>query len=221
MVVTSVSGPGQRFIRAALHSLCWERMLTSSPDYTALTNAQFLLAESALVLLEGTSWSDLRRAAREGHLFGSGKANSQVTVLGALKARFQDVPEEILPELAHGVLEARQILMLALGTRQKPLVRAFISDVLLYKWQRLDVQVTDGDARTFLTHQADQHPEIAGWSPVTLDKTRRNLTRFLLDAGLLKERRKGEFETVPQHLSSRLKALVQLLDPPSSPCWRP
>ncbi|WP_221091408.1 DUF1819 family protein [Deinococcus aquaedulcis] len=195
-------------------------MLTSPPGHTALTNAQFLLTESALVaqsLLDGLTWADLRRSAREGHLFGPGKANSQLTVLGALKTRLQDIPDEVLPELAHGTLEARQILMLALVTRQKPLVRAFISDVLLYKWQRLEVQVTDADARTFLTHQADQHPEMAQWSPATMQKTRGNLTRFLLDAGLLKERRKGEFETVPQHLSARLKAMVQQLDPPLFP----
>lgn len=195
-------------------------MLTSPTGRTALTNVQFLLTESALVaqaLLDGLTWADLRQAAREGRLFGPGKASSQLTVLGALKLRFQDLPEGALPELAHGPLETRQILLLALVTRRKPLLRAFIADVLLYKWQRLDVQVTDADARSFLTHQADQHPEMAAWSTATLQKTRGNLTRFLLDAGLLKARRAGEFETVPQHLPARLNVLVQQIDPPLFP----
>lgn len=192
-------------------------MPLSPPGFTALTNAQFLLTESAQVaqaLLDGRSWAELRGAAREGHLFGPGKASSQLTVLSALKARFQGLDDADLLLLAQGTLEDRQVLVMALVTRQKPLVRAFIADVLVYKWQRLDRHVTDADARAFLTHQADQHPDVAAWSPATLQKTRGNLTRFLVDAGVLKERSKGHFETVPQHLSARAVAAAGRTDPP-------
>lgn len=186
------------------------------PPYTALTNAQFLLAESSLVaqaLIEGTGWSDLRLAAQEGRLFGPGKASSQLTVLTTLRGRFQDIPGEVLPELAAGTLETRRLLMLGLITRQKPLLRDFVEQVLLHQWRRLDPRVTDADARAFLTHQAEQRPEVAAWSPATVQKTRGNLTRFLVDAGLLKERGQGEFEILPQYLSPQVRAAVRDLDP--------
>lgn len=188
----------------------------TSPTYTALTNVQFLLAETSLVsqaLLDGATWPDLRRQAQEGRLFGPGKASSQLTVLTALKGRLDGVPREVWRELAQGTLEARRALVLALVTRQKPLLRDFVADVLLHKWQRLDVQVTDADARAFLAHQAEQHSDIAAWSPATVQKTRGNLTRFLVDAGVLKERRKGDFEILPQFLSPQVGAAVRDLDP--------
>ncbi len=186
------------------------------PGPTALTNVQFLLAESTQVaqaLLDGATWEDLRLAAREGRLFGPGKASSQLTVLTALRGRFGDLPGELLPDLAQGTLEARRTLVLALVTRRKPLLRDFLADVLLHKWRRLDRQVTDADARAFLTHQAEQHREVATWSPATAQKTRGNLTRFLVDAGVLRERRKGEFEILPQYLAPQVRAAVQRLDP--------
>ena len=130
-----------------------------------MTNAQFLLAESALVaqaLLDGTPWPELRRAAQESRLFGPGKASSQLTLLRAVQGRLTDTPREVWTELAHGTLETSRLLMLAMITRQKPLLRAFVADVLVYKWQRLDPQVTDADARAFLAQQAEQHPDLAG-----------------------------------------------------------
>ncbi|WP_194165357.1 BrxA family protein [Deinococcus terrestris] len=191
-------------------------MPMTRPTYTALTNTQFLLAESSQVaqaLLEGADWALLRRAAQEGRLFGRGRASSQLTVLTALRGRFHEVPREVLPELAAGTLEARRLLVLGMITRRKPLLRDFIGQVLLHQWQRLAPRVTDADARAFLTHQAEQHPEVATWSPATQQKTRGNLTRFLVDAGLLKESRQGEFEILPQYLSPQVRAAVHDLDP--------
>ncbi len=105
------------------------------------------------------------------------------------------------------------MLVLAMITAQKPLLRAFIADVLVYKWQRLDKQLTDADGRAFLAQQAEQHPEIAAWSPATVQKTRGNLTRFSVDAGLLKERGQGEFDILPQYLPLHVKVMLQDLDP--------
>lgn len=191
-------------------------MTTTPPTYSSMTNAQFLLAESALVaqaLLDGTPWSDLRLAAQESRLFGPGKASSQLTLLRAVQGRLSETPREVWTELAHGTLETRRLLMLAMITRQKPLLRAFVAEVVLYQWQRLDPRVTDADARAFLSHQAEQHPNLAAWSPATTQKTRGNLTRFLVDAGLLKESGQGAFEILPQFLSPRIKAAVRELDP--------
>jgi hypothetical protein len=191
-------------------------MMTSPVGHKALTNVQFLLPELTLLaeaLLDGQSWADLRQAAQEGRLFGPGTANSQLTVLTALKARLQGLPDGLLSELAHGSLETRRTLNLALVTRHRPLLRDFIAQVLLAHWQRLELQVTDADARSFLSHMAEQHPEVAAWSPATLQKTRGNLTRYLQDAGLLKETRRGEYELSPQYLPPSLRQVVEQLDP--------
>lgn len=185
-------------------------------DHAALTNAPLLLSETAQVaqaLLDGDTWTDLRVQAREGRLFGPVRPASQQTMLGALQARVRDVPADLLPDLASGTLDTRRILTLALATRHRPLLRAFLADVVLFKWQRLDTRVTDADARTFLTHQADQHASVAAWSAATTQKTRSSLTRFLVEAGVLNERGKGVYETAPQHLPAALRGAVQRLDP--------
>lgn len=199
----------------AHHGCCAGRRPVTAPRRSALSNVQFLLAETALVaqaLQAGEGWAQLRAAAGEGRLFGPSKASSQLTVLTALKARLNGIPASRLGELTQGTLDARRLLVLALVTRSKPLLRDFIAEVLLHQWRRLDPLVTDADARAFLVHQAEQHPDVAAWSAATMHKTRGNLTRFLLDAGLLQARRSGEFVILPQYLSPALRAAVHDLD---------
>lgn len=184
--------------------------------YTALTNVQFLLAETTITAQEiaaGRDWPELRRAAQEGRLFSPGKASSQLTVLGAVKSRLRAVKPPELALLAGGSLEQRQTLVLALVSCQKQVLLDFLAEVVVPKWQALERQVTDADARTFLTDKAEQEADVRSWTPATLQKTRGNLTRFLQDAGVLQETGKGTYTIVPQYLSAATKDAVNQLCP--------
>lgn len=184
--------------------------------YAALTNVQFLLAESVQVaqaLGEGRTWSELRADAREGRLFGPGRANSQLTIVTALRARFDGLSGEQLGLLATGSLEQRQAVMLALIVRQKRLLGDFLAEVLVPQWQAFARTVNDADVRAFLGRKAEQEPEVAAWSAATVQKTRGNITRFLLDAGLLRPVTAGEYAIVPQYLAPAVRAAVEAIDP--------
>lgn len=184
--------------------------------YAALTNVQFLMPETTLTALElqgGETWASLRQAAREARLYGPGKANSQLTILTAVKARVAGLEPELVKLLASGSLEERQLLNLALVTRQKQVLLDFLAEVVVPAWQRLHRHVTDADARAFLTHKAEQEADVAAWTPATMQKTRGNLTRFLQDAGVLKEVRKGEYEMVAQYLTPTIKEAVSQVSP--------
>lgn len=186
------------------------------PRYTALTNVQFLLTETTLTAQEreaAQSWEQLRQAAREARLYGPGKANSQLTIFSAVKRRLSAARPQHVTLLATGSLEQRQLVNLALVTAQKRLLLDFISEVLVAKWSRLEREVSDADARTFLGHKADQVPEIEAWTPQTLQKTRGNLTRFLQDAGLLRGRGRGVYDIMPQYLTPETAAAVGEIDP--------
>ena len=188
--------------------------------YTALTNVQFLLTETTLTAQEreaGQSWEQLRQAAREARLYGQGKASSQLTIFSAVKRRLSAAQPEHVTLLATGSLEQRQLVNLALVTAQKRLLLDFISEVLVAKWSRLEREVTDVDARNFLDHKADQEPEVEAWRPETVQKTRGNLTRFLQDAGLLRERGRGTYDIVPQYLTPATAAAVREINPYLSP----
>lgn len=194
--------------------LCWTPLMNLR--YTALTNVQFLLAETTFTAQElaaGRGWPHLRQAAQEGHLYGPGTASSQLTVLTAIKGRLAGVSDTHLNLLATGTLEQRQILNLALVTRRKQLLLDFLAEVLMPRWKALDRQVTDADARTFLTHKAEQEADVAAWTPATVQKTRGNLTRFLQDAGVLKETGQGSYAMVPQYLTPATKDAVLALSP--------
>lgn len=184
--------------------------------YSAMTNVQFLLAETALTAQElqnGATWAQLRQAAQEARLYGPNKAASQTTILTAIKARLAVAGPQHLPLLASGSLEQRQVLNLALLTRQKQVLLDFLAEVIVPTWQRLERRVSDADARAFLMHKAEQEAEVAAWTPATMQKTRGNLTRFLLDAGVLKELGKGQYEMVAQYLTPITKEAVQDIDP--------
>lgn len=186
------------------------------PRYTTLTNAQFLLAETTLTiqaLESGTTWAELLQAAQESRLYGPGKANSQRTVLNAIKSRMKGVPLGDLNLLASGSLEDRQLLNLALIARQKPLVMDFLVEVVVPKWQRLERQLTDADARAYLLQKAVEEPELSTWTSKTQTNTRANLTRFLLDGGLLKQVKKGQFELAAPFQSAALKPVLARVNP--------
>ena len=55
------------------------------------------------------------------------------------------------------------------------------------------------------------------WRPETVQKTRGNLTRFLQDAGLLRERGRGTYDIVPQYLTPATAAAVREINPYLSP----
>lgn len=184
--------------------------------YTTLTNAQFLLAETTLTaqaLESGTTWAELRQAASEARLYGPGKANGQKTILNAIKNRAKGVTPEDFALMAKGGLEDRQLLNLALIARQKPLLLDFLVEVVVPKWESLDRQLSDADARAFLLHKAEQEPELATWTAKTQQNTRANLTRFLLDAGLLKKVKKGQYELVAQFQSAAIKPVLTRVSP--------
>lgn len=184
--------------------------------YTALTNAQFLLAETTLTaqaLEAGTTWAELRQAAQQSRLYGPGKANSQQTILNAIKSRMKGIGSDEIHLLAGGRLEDRQLLNLALVTRQKPILLDFLSEVLVMKWQRLERLVTEADSRAFLLHKAEQEPDVAAWTDATLQKTRGNLTRFLEDAGVVKEVKKGQYEILAQFQSATIKSVLLQVSP--------
>lgn len=184
--------------------------------YAALTNAQFLLAETVLTAQElaaGTEWEALRRAAQESRLYGSGKASSQLTVLQAIRRRLSGTTPEQLALLATGSLEQRQVLNLALVAAQKQVLLDFVAEVVVPKWRGLERQVTDADVRAFMVHKAEQEREVAAWTPATVQKTRGNLTRFLLDAGILRTGKKGQYDIVPQYLTAQASAAVAQASP--------
>lgn len=201
------------FVSALLPLLCWYALMS---HYTALTNVQFLLTETTLTAQEreaGQSWEQLRQAAREARLYGPGKANSQLTIFSAVKRRLSAARPEHVTLLATGSLEQRQLVNLALVTAQKRLLLEFIGEVLVAKWNRLEREVTDADARNFLGHKAEQVPEVNAWTPETVQKTRGNLTRFLQDAGLLRERTRGTYDILPQYLTPATAAAVGEIHP--------
>jgi len=184
--------------------------------YQALTNLPFLLSESALLaerLLQGESWPVLRTEAREGRLFGTGSAASQITFLRGLQVRLEGQTPEVLTLLSGGTLEVRQQVNLALILQQRPLLQDFIAEVLVPKLRAFDDQVTEADVRSFLGRKAEQEPDVAAWSPATLQKTRSTLTRFLLDAGLLREGARGGYVTVPQYLAPEARAALSVSAP--------
>jgi hypothetical protein len=184
--------------------------LTGQP-YKALTNVHFLLQEGALLaerLLAGDRWPDLRTEAREGRLFGSNRPASQLTILTPLKSRLEDQTPEVWRLLSQGTLEARQVLTLALNLQQHRLLREFIAQELVPRMRIFEKRLTDADVRRFLSHLADQAPEVAAWSAATVQKTRGSITRFLQDAGLLQETGRGQYELLPIHLAPSVRSLL-------------
>ena len=183
----------------------------NAQPYSALTNAHFLLTETALVaerLVQGAAWTDLRAEAREGRLFGHTRPASQTTIFTALKGRLNGQPAEILAVLQGGSLEARRLLNLALTVQQRRVLRDFMADVLVSQVRAFDRRVTDADVRRFLGHLADQEPEVAAWSEETTQKTRSNLTRLLQDAGVLQASGRGQYVVLPQYLATPVRTLL-------------
>ena len=188
----------------------------NAQPYSALTNAHFLLTETALVaerLVQGAAWTDLRAEAREGRLFGHTRPASQTTILTALKGRLDGQPVEVLNILQGGSLEARRLLNLALTVQQRRVLRDFMADVLVSQVRAFDRRVTDADVRRFLGHLADQEPEVAAWSEETTQKTRSNLTRLLQDAGVLQASGRGQFVVLPQYLATPVRTLLDAYFP--------
>jgi hypothetical protein len=184
--------------------------LTEQP-FTALSNVQFLLQEGALVaerLLAGDGWPDLRTEAREGRLFGGNRPASQLTILTALNGRLENQSADVWRLLSEGTLEARQVLTLALNLRQRRLLREFIAEELVPRTRIFEKRLTDADVRRFLSHLAEQEPEVAAWSAATVQKTRGNITRFLQDAGLLQGTGRGQYEVLPLHLAPSVRSLL-------------
>ncbi len=185
----------------------------TAPSYSALSNVQFLLNETALIaerLLQTETWSGLRTEAREGRLFGHTRPASQTTILTALKGRLEGRPIEVLSVLQDGSLEARRLLNLALTVQQRRVLRDFMADVLVSQVRAFDRRVTDADVRRFLGHLADQEPEVAAWSEETTQKTRSNLTRLLQDAGVLQASGRGQYVVLPQYLATPVRTLLDV-----------
>lgn len=184
-------------------------MLT--PRYRALTNAPFLLAETTQVLnalQAGETWADLRLQASEGRLFGMTKASTQLTHLRAIKNRLSYLTQAAHQQLVQGSLAQRQLLNLALVAQDREIMMDFLAEEIVRRWSALERRISDSDVRAFLTHKAEQSPEVAAWSVATVRKTQSTMIRFLEDAGILKETGKGRYDILPQYLSPETKGLL-------------
>lgn len=179
--------------------------------YQALTNASFLLAETGEVieaLQAGATWSDLHQQAAEGRLFGTAKASAQLTSLRAIQSRLSQLPDELHSQLAQGPLSQRQLLNLALVALDRQVLMDFLAEEVVSRWMALKRSIADADVRAFLTHKAEQEPDVAAWSNATLQKTRSTITNFLQEAGVLKETGKGQYDILPQYLTPEMRILL-------------
>lgn len=179
--------------------------------YIAYTNRGFLLHETtttAELRLHGASVKDVRRRAAEDDLFQLSSRASRKTVAWAVLKRLENADLSLLALLAEGGLETKRLTTFYLILLEHPLLRDFMTEVVIDAVRRFARVVTTADVNAFINRKTEQVPAVSAWSEATLAKARSTLIALCDRAGLLKEDERAlliEPQLVPQALRDELE----------------
>ena len=174
--------------------------------YAAFTNHAFLLDETvavAALLKEDFAPDEVKRLILEQDLFSLRANASRRTLASAILTRLKGVPEVFLDNLS-GDRTLQMYTTFYLILLRHRLLREFIEEVLLEHVQRLVRNVTETEITAFFERKRQLEPVVAKWSEATLNKSRVNLIKILVEATVL-AKTSGGFDIVPNLIPEKLK----------------
>lgn len=181
-------------------------------EYAAFTNFTFLLKETiqiARCFLENKSIQGITDLIIHENFLDRRSIDSRKTIARVLLYRLSDAPSELLEFLdsSHPNLPKYTNLYLILAKHR--LLREFIEGVLVHQLQHMLKTLSPSDIHVFF-EQKRLEPPLSQWSEQTFEKSRNNILRICLEAGLLRKS-SNTFEIVSSRVPQALKEYLVII----------
>lgn len=106
--------------------------------------------------------------------------------------RINVLPNELQDILASESKEESKLINLLAIIRVDKLFREFMYEVIKDKYEKNYFFFERKDINLFFTQKIEQNEKISGWSIQSINKLKQQYTRFLLEAGVLRDAKSGE-----------------------------
>lgn len=165
-------------------------------QYSAnLTGAWFMFREIKKVMglkKEGLSDQDIKDKVLNENILQIKTINGRNKAITHTFRRINVLPNELQDILASDSIEESKLINLLAITKVDKLFREFMYEVIKDKYEKNYFFFERKDINLFFTQKIEQNEKISGWSIQSINKLKQQYTRFLLEAGVLRDAKSGE-----------------------------
>ena len=165
-------------------------------QYSAnLTGAWFMFREIKKVMglkQEGLSDQEIKDKVLNENILQIKTINGRNKAITHTFRRINVLPNELQDILASESKEESKLINLLAIIRVDKLFREFMYEVIKDKYEKNYFFFERKDINLFFTQKIEQNEKISGWSIQSINKLKQQYTRFLLEAGVLRDAKSGE-----------------------------
>ena len=164
-----------------------------------LTGASFLFFEFKKVVSlkqQGLQESEIRDKVRAENLFDYKVKSSIKRSLPSVLRRVDVLDETLRKMVLDKPLESGKTINLYAIMKTDRLFFEFMNEVIRDKFEHNDYLFERKDVNGFISSKAEQDATVAGWTEKTVNRLKQAYGKVLLDAGILKDRNKGELSRI-------------------------
>lgn len=169
-------------------------------EYSAnLTGAWFMFREIRTVanlLLEGLSPQEIKDKILNDNILQIKTINGRNKAITHTFRRIDVLPTALHELLATGTIEDSKLINLLAIIKVDRLFREFVNDVLKDKYMNNYLYLERKDLNLFFTQKIEQNEKIAGWSIQSINKLKQQYTKFLIEAGILRDTKSNELVNI-------------------------